>query len=99
MELSPADVGALVENVRRGDQQALATLMPIVYDEMRRLAASATCGSGERRSASTIGKADRSPACPSMSAIAARITASGSCECAMNADDRPRAASIRYWRA
>jgi RNA polymerase sigma factor (TIGR02999 family) len=39
MELSPADVGALVENVRRGDQQALATLMPIVYDEMRRLAA------------------------------------------------------------
>ena len=40
MDLSPAEVGALVEHARRGDQQALATLMPIVYDEMRRLAAS-----------------------------------------------------------
>jgi RNA polymerase sigma factor (TIGR02999 family) len=40
MDLSPADVSSLVENVRQGDQQALATLMPIVYDEMRRLAAS-----------------------------------------------------------
>jgi RNA polymerase sigma factor (TIGR02999 family) len=30
---------ALVEQARLGDEQALATLLPIVYDEMRRLAA------------------------------------------------------------
>jgi RNA polymerase sigma factor (TIGR02999 family) len=40
MDLSPADVGSLVDSARQGDQQALATLMPVVYDEMRRLAAS-----------------------------------------------------------
>ena len=30
---------ALVEQARHGDEQALATLLPLVYDEMRRLAA------------------------------------------------------------
>jgi len=40
MDLTPADVGSLVDSARQGDQQALATLMPVVYDEMRRLAAS-----------------------------------------------------------
>jgi RNA polymerase sigma factor (TIGR02999 family) len=40
MDLSPADVGSLVDSARQGDQQALTTLMPVVYDEMRRLAAS-----------------------------------------------------------
>jgi RNA polymerase sigma factor (TIGR02999 family) len=40
MDLSPADVGSLVDSARQGDQEALATLMPVVYDEMRRLAAS-----------------------------------------------------------
>ena len=36
---SSTQIVALVENARRGDEQALATLLPIVYDEMRRLAA------------------------------------------------------------
>jgi RNA polymerase sigma factor (TIGR02999 family) len=40
MQRSPAEVGSLVDNVRRGDPEALATLMPLVYDEMRRLARS-----------------------------------------------------------
>jgi RNA polymerase sigma-70 factor (ECF subfamily) len=40
MDLTPADVGSLVDSARQGDQQALATLMPVVYDEMRRLASS-----------------------------------------------------------
>jgi RNA polymerase sigma factor (TIGR02999 family) len=40
MDLTPADVGSLVDSARQGDQQALAKLMPVVYDEMRRLAAS-----------------------------------------------------------
>lgn len=35
---SPA-VAALVESSRGGDEQALATLVPLVYDELRRLAA------------------------------------------------------------
>src|SRR4029453_14733576 len=30
----------LVESARRGDEQALSALMPLVYDELRRLAAS-----------------------------------------------------------
>src|SRR6187399_1870320 len=37
---SPAVVASLVDGARRGNQQALATLMPLVYDELRRLAAS-----------------------------------------------------------
>lgn len=40
MDLSPTDVGSLVDSARQGDQEALASLVPIVYDEMRRLAAS-----------------------------------------------------------
>jgi RNA polymerase sigma factor (TIGR02999 family) len=40
MEKSPADVAALVDSARQGDEQALATLVPLVYDELRRLAAS-----------------------------------------------------------
>jgi RNA polymerase sigma factor (TIGR02999 family) len=39
MDQSPAAVAALVENARLGDQQALAALIPLVYDELRRLAA------------------------------------------------------------
>ncbi|MEP7308644.1 MAG: ECF-type sigma factor [Acidobacteriota bacterium] len=34
------DVAALVESARGGDKQALAALLPLVYDELRRLAAS-----------------------------------------------------------
>jgi RNA polymerase sigma factor (TIGR02999 family) len=37
---SPADVASLVDSARQGDEQALATLVPLVYDELRRLAAS-----------------------------------------------------------
>jgi RNA polymerase sigma factor (TIGR02999 family) len=33
-------VAQLVESARRGDEQALSALMPLVYDELRRLAAS-----------------------------------------------------------
>src|SRR5262249_7393674 len=33
-----ADVVTLVENARRGDEQALTTLLPLVYDELRRVA-------------------------------------------------------------
>ena len=40
MDQSARTVASLVEGARQGDQQALATLMPIVYDELRRLAAS-----------------------------------------------------------
>lgn len=36
---SPNVVATLVERARQGDEQALATLMPLVYDELRRLAA------------------------------------------------------------
>ena len=37
---SAPDVAALVESARGGDKQALAALLPLVYDELRRLAAS-----------------------------------------------------------
>jgi RNA polymerase sigma factor (TIGR02999 family) len=40
MDRSPAAVASLVDGARQGDEQALATLVPIVYDELRRLAAS-----------------------------------------------------------
>ena len=36
----PGDVTRLVEGARQGDEAALAALMPLVYDELRRLAAS-----------------------------------------------------------
>jgi RNA polymerase sigma factor (TIGR02999 family) len=36
---SPAAVASLVEGAKRGDEQALAALVPLVYDELRRLAA------------------------------------------------------------
>ncbi|MBI1874888.1 MAG: sigma-70 family RNA polymerase sigma factor [Acidobacteria bacterium] len=36
---SPDAVASLVERARDGDERALATLMPLVYDELRRLAA------------------------------------------------------------
>jgi RNA polymerase sigma factor (TIGR02999 family) len=38
MDRSSSAVASLVETARLGDQEALATLMPIVYDELRRLA-------------------------------------------------------------
>src|ERR1700722_2113027 len=40
MDQSPAEVASLVNSARQGDEQALATLVPLVYDELRRLAAS-----------------------------------------------------------
>jgi RNA polymerase sigma factor (TIGR02999 family) len=40
MDQSPAAVASLLEGARQGDEQALATLVPLVYDELRRLAAS-----------------------------------------------------------
>src|SRR5262245_38310012 len=40
MDRSPAAVASLVDGARQGDQQALETLVPLVYDELRRLAAS-----------------------------------------------------------
>jgi RNA polymerase sigma factor (TIGR02999 family) len=40
MDRSPAAVTSLVDGARQGDEQALATLVPLVYDELRRLAAS-----------------------------------------------------------
>jgi RNA polymerase sigma factor (TIGR02999 family) len=36
---SPASVAAMVDGVRQGDERALEALMPLVYDELRRLAA------------------------------------------------------------
>src|SRR5882757_5096080 len=36
---SPAAVAALVDSARQGDEQALSTLVPLVYDELKRLAA------------------------------------------------------------
>jgi RNA polymerase sigma factor (TIGR02999 family) len=39
MDTSPGTVASLVDGARRGDQEALAALMPLVYDELRRLAA------------------------------------------------------------
>jgi RNA polymerase sigma factor (TIGR02999 family) len=40
MDRSPAAVASLVDGARQGDEQALASLVPLVYDELRRLAAS-----------------------------------------------------------
>jgi RNA polymerase sigma factor (TIGR02999 family) len=40
MTSSKTTVAQLVESARRGDEQALSALMPLVYDELRRLAAS-----------------------------------------------------------
>jgi RNA polymerase sigma factor (TIGR02999 family) len=39
MDPSPDTVASLVDSARQGDEQALATLLPLVYDELRRLAA------------------------------------------------------------
>ncbi len=39
MSSSAAKVALLVEGARRGDEASLAELMPLVYDELRRLAA------------------------------------------------------------
>jgi RNA polymerase sigma factor (TIGR02999 family) len=36
---SPAAVAALVDRAREGDEQALSSLMPLVYEELRRVAA------------------------------------------------------------
>jgi RNA polymerase sigma factor (TIGR02999 family) len=38
MSESPGDVTALLAQVKRGDQEALGKLMPLVYNELRRLA-------------------------------------------------------------
>src|SRR5262245_48550389 len=40
MTSSKTTVAQLVEGARRGDEQALSALMPLVYEELRRLAAS-----------------------------------------------------------
>jgi RNA polymerase sigma factor (TIGR02999 family) len=40
MDRTPATVAGLVDHARQGDEQALAALIPLVYDELRRLAAS-----------------------------------------------------------
>ena len=40
MDRSPAAMASLVERAREGNEEALATLVPLVYDELRRLAAS-----------------------------------------------------------
>src|SRR6202035_4405891 len=40
MDRSPTAIAALVEDARLGDEEALAALIPLVYDELRRLAAS-----------------------------------------------------------
>ena len=39
MTASPSAVATMVDNARQGDEQALAALLPLVYDELRRLAA------------------------------------------------------------
>jgi len=39
MDRSPTAIASLVENARLGDEEALAALIPLVYDELRRLAA------------------------------------------------------------
>src|SRR3989442_1550648 len=39
MTPKPATVASMIDDARRGDEQALATLLPLVYDELRRLAA------------------------------------------------------------
>src|SRR6202171_3242992 len=40
MDTSPTAVASLLESARQGDEQALSTLVPLVYDELRRLWAS-----------------------------------------------------------
>jgi RNA polymerase sigma factor (TIGR02999 family) len=39
MDRSPAALVSLVESARKGDQEALAALIPLVYEELRRMAA------------------------------------------------------------
>ena len=39
MDRSPTAVALMIDGARQGDEQALAALMPLVYDELRRLAA------------------------------------------------------------
>jgi RNA polymerase sigma factor (TIGR02999 family) len=39
MTRSPSVVATMIDNARQGDEQALAALLPLVYDELRRLAA------------------------------------------------------------
>jgi RNA polymerase sigma factor (TIGR02999 family) len=39
MTTSPSVVATMIDNARQGDEQALAALLPLVYDELRRLAA------------------------------------------------------------
>src|SRR6266852_1630793 len=39
MDRSPTAIASLVENARLGNEQALATLILLVHDELRRLAA------------------------------------------------------------
>jgi RNA polymerase sigma-70 factor (ECF subfamily) len=41
VEFSPTDITLALERYRRGDREALDGLLPVVYDELRRLAASA----------------------------------------------------------
>ena len=38
-EVSPTLMASLVDRARAGDEQALASLLPVVYDELRRVAA------------------------------------------------------------
>src|SRR3977135_4601422 len=40
MTTPPSVVATMVDNARQGDEQARAALLPLVYDELRRLAAS-----------------------------------------------------------
>ena len=39
MTASPSVVATMIDDARQGDEQALAALLPLVYDELRRLAA------------------------------------------------------------
>jgi RNA polymerase sigma factor (TIGR02999 family) len=39
MDRSPTAIASLVENARLGSEEALSALIPLVYDELRRLAA------------------------------------------------------------
>jgi RNA polymerase sigma factor (TIGR02999 family) len=39
MTKSPSAVATMIDDARQGDEQALAALLPLVYDELRRLAA------------------------------------------------------------
>lgn len=45
----PGDITRLLNDLARGDRSALNTLLPLVYDELRRIAGS--CSRGEERSA------------------------------------------------